>query len=145
MYPNKYWGMYLENSTINREVKKVHKLPNGTIYVFDDFLVSEFKEDAIIDFDCFVQLYHYLNSYSENKKSFGYISNRVHKYTVKVTDFMRTKSLTQKIYPTAVVTYDDEGKNTFMFEKKVYNCQAFLCDSLDKAINHLTGRLVSIS
>ena len=137
--------MYLEDSIINREVKKVHKLKQGTIYVFENFLVSEFKEDVIIDFDCFIQLYHYLNSYSENKRSFGYISNRVHKYTVKVTDFMKTKSMAQKIYPTAVVTYDDEGKSTFLFEKKVYNCQAILCESLDKAVHHLTGNFAKVS
>ncbi|MFT5892374.1 MAG: hypothetical protein ACI9Y7_002484, partial [Dokdonia sp.] len=123
--------------------KKIHKLQQGTIYVFEDFLVSEFKEDAIIDFDCFVQLYHYLNSYSENKPSFGYISNRVYKYTVKVTDFMKTRSLAQKIYPTAVVTYDDESRNTFKFEKQIYNCQATLCESLDKAVMLLTGTLTN--
>ncbi|WP_299684677.1 hypothetical protein [uncultured Dokdonia sp.] len=137
--------MYLENSVINKEVKKIHKLPQGTIYVFENFLVSEFKEGVIIDFDCFVQIYHYLNSYSENKRFFGYISNRVHKYTVKVTDFMKTKSLTQKFYPTVVVTYDEEGKNTFKFEKQVNNCQAILCESLDKAVHHLTRNFQKIS
>ncbi|WP_299766089.1 hypothetical protein [uncultured Dokdonia sp.] len=136
--------MYLENSAINKEVKKVHQLSNGTIYVFENFLVSEFKEGAIIDFDCFVQLYHYLNSYSENKQSFGYISNRVHKYTVKVADFMKTKSLGQKAYPMAVVTYDEEGENTFKFEKQVNNCQAILCESLDKAVTYLTNNILNV-
>lgn len=137
--------MYLENSVINKEVKKIHKLPQGTIYVFENFLVSEFKEGVIIDFDCLVQIYHYLNSYSENKRFFGYISNRVHKYTVKVTDFMKTKSLTQKFYPTAVVTYDEEGRNTFKFEKQVNDCQAILCESLDKAVLYLTGNVAQVS
>jgi hypothetical protein len=135
--------MHLKDSTIKNEVKKIHKLEQGTIYVFEDFIVSEFKEDAIIDFDCFVQLYHYLNSYSENKSSYGYISNRVYNYTVKVTDFMKTRPLAQKVYPTAVVTYDDESRNTFNFEKKIYNCQAMLFESLDKAVMSLTGVLTN--
>jgi len=131
--------MYLENSTIRKEVKEIHKLDYGTIYVFENFLVSEFKADTIIDFDCFVLLYHYLNSYGEHKESFGYISNRVHKYTVKVADFMKARPLAQKIYPTAVVAYDDEAAKTFMFEKQIYkNCNAVLCDSLDKAIDSVS-------
>lgn len=136
--------MYLENSTIYKEVKNIHKLDQGTIYVFEDFLVSEFKADAIIDFDCFVQLYHYLNSYSEYKDSFGYISNRVHKYTVKVADFMKARPLAQKVYPTAVITYDEESTKTFLFEKSIYkNCQAVLCDSLDKGIVSVTRSLTN--
>lgn len=135
--------MYLENSTIKSKVKNTHILQQGIIYVFEDFLVSEFKEDAIIDFDCFVQLFHYLNSYSENKTSYGYISNRVHKYTVKVADLMKTRPLAQKAYPTAVVTYDDESKKTFNFEKQIYNCQAVLCESLDKAVISLSGSLTN--
>ncbi|MFC4634297.1 hypothetical protein ACFO3O_10285 [Dokdonia ponticola] len=136
--------MYLENSTVCKEVKKIHKLDYGTIYVFEDFLVSEFKADAIIDFDCFVQLYHYLNSYSEHKESFGYISNRIHKYTVKVADFMKARPFAQKIYPTAVVTYDEETTKTFNFEKKIYtNCEAVLCDSLDKAIASVSRSLTN--
>lgn len=137
--------MYLENSTICREVKEIHKLNNGTIYVFENFLVSEFKPDTIIDFDCFVQLYHYLNFYGEHKESFGYISNRVHKYTVKVADFMKARSLAKKVYPTTVVTYDEETTKTFKFEKQIYtNCQAILCESLDKAVASISGDLTKV-
>ncbi len=137
--------MYLENSIIRKEVKEIHKLNNGIIYVFENFLVSEFKPDAIIDFDSFVQLYHYLNSYSENKESFGYISNRVHNYTVKVADFMKARPLAQKVYPTAVVTYDEETTKTFEFERQVYkNCQAVLCESLDKAIASVSRSLTKV-
>ncbi len=137
--------MYLKNSSLKSEIKKVHQLQNGTIYVFEDFLVSEFKEGAVIGFDNFVEIYHYLNSYGQDKKFFGYISNRVHKYTVKVIDFMNTKSMTQKTYPTAVVTYDEEGRNTFKFEKQVNNCQTILCESLEKAVIYLEGLFAQIS
>lgn len=129
--------MYLIDSNLKSEIKHTHKLQTGTIYVFEHFLVSEFSEGAVIDFDCMLEIYHYLNAYSENKSFFGYISNRVHKYNVKVTDFMKTKTIPQKIYPTAIVTYDDEGKNTYEFERQVSNCQAILCDSLDKAVTSL--------
>jgi len=60
--------MYLKNSSLKSEIKKVHQLQNGTIYVFEDFLVSEFKEGAVIGFDNFVEIYHYLNSYGQDKK-----------------------------------------------------------------------------
>lgn len=135
--------MYLKDSIIQSDVKRIHELQQGTVYVFDDFLVSEFKEGAIVDFDCFVQLYHYLNSYSENKPSFGYISNRIHNYTIKIADFMRTRALAQKIYPTAVVTYNDEGRNTFNFEKQINNCHAISCESIDKAVIYLTRTLTN--
>jgi hypothetical protein len=135
--------MYLKDSTIKNEVKKIHKLQKGTIYVFDNFIVSEFNEGVLVDLDCLTEVYYYLNAYSENKHGFGYISNRVHQYTVKVTDFMKTKILTQKIYPTAVVAYDEISKNTFKFEKQVNNCSAVLCESLDKAVIYLTGTLTN--
>lgn len=135
--------MHLKDSTIKDGVKKIHNLQQGTIYVFENFMISEFNEGAIIDFDCFVQLFHYLNSYSENKESFGYISNRVNNYTVKVTDFMETRPLAQKVYPSAVITYDEKGRNTFKFEKQINDCHAILCESLDKAVLYLTGSLTN--
>lgn len=131
--------MYLTESIINKEVKETHLLKKGTLYVFDDFLVSEFNEGVVVDFDCIVEIYHYLNSYSENKLGFGYISNRVHKYTVKITDFMKTTSFAQKIYPTVVVAYDQASRDTFKFEKQINNCHAILCDSLEKAATYLSG------
>lgn len=136
--------MYLTDSIISTEVKKVHTLKKGTLYVFDYFIVSEFNEGIILDFDCIVEVYHYLNSYSEDKPGFGYISNRVHKYTVKVADFIKTKSLAQKVYPTVVVAYGEASKNTFRFEKRINNCHAILCESLDNAVTYLTGTLTKV-
>ncbi|MEP0265749.1 hypothetical protein [Dokdonia sp.] len=136
--------MYLTESIISTEVKKVHNLKKGTLYVFDNFIVSEFNEGIILDFDCIVEVYHYLNLYSKNKHNFGYISNRIHQYTVKVTDFMKANVLAQKMYPSAVVAYDEASKNTFKFEKQLNNCHAILCDSLENAVVYLTGVLTKV-
>ena len=57
---------------------------------------------------------------------------------------MKARPFAQKIYPTAVVTYDEETTKTFNFEKKIYtNCEAVLCDSLDKAIASVSRSLTN--
>lgn len=130
--------MYLIDSNLKNEIKNVHYLKKGTVFVFENFLVVEYNEDAIVGFDCIAETYHLLNHYSEHKNCFGYISNRVHKYTLKIADFIKIKSLAKKKYPTAIVIYDEKGLNAYKFEKQVSDCKAIICKSLNEATSTLS-------
>lgn len=130
--------MYLIESNLKADIKKVHYLKKANVYVFENYLVIEYNEDAIVDFNCIAETYHLLNYYGENKKYFGYISNRIHKYTVNIADFIKNNSLFQKKYPTAIVIYDDVGLSQYKFEKQLSNCKAIICKSLKEAVTALS-------
>ncbi|WP_299766091.1 hypothetical protein [uncultured Dokdonia sp.] len=130
--------MYLIDSSLKNEIKKIHYLKKATVFIFENFLVVEYNQDAIVDFDCIAETYHLLSHYSEQKNCFGYISNRVHKYTLKIADFIKIKSLAQKKYPTAIVIYDEQGLNEYKFEQQIANCKAIVCKSLNEAVNSLS-------
>ncbi len=133
--------MYLIDSSLKKDIKNIHNLKNGIVYVFEHFLVLEYNEGAIVDFDSIAETYHLLSHYSEYKNRFGYISNRIHKYTLKIADFIKNKSLAQKKYPTAIVIYDEQGLNEYEFEKQVSDCKAIICKSLEEAVSSLSPSL----
>ena len=116
-------------------------LKAGPIYVFEEFLVTEFEEGAIVDFECFLDLYNLLDIYSPNNKAFGFLSNRVNSYSVRAGDFLKAQSLSIKKYPTAVVTYNESGRKMFAFEKQIYKCQSEVFGDLDPAMSWLTQTL----
>jgi len=102
--------MYLIESNLKADIKKVHYLKKANVYVFENYLVIDF----------------------------GYISNRIHKYTVNIADFIKNNSLFQKKYPTAIVIYDDVGLSQYKFEKQLSNCKAIICKSLKEAVTALS-------
>lgn len=126
--------MYLLETVSEKEIKNVHSLKAGPVYVFDNFLVSEFNEGALIDYNCFIELYTLLDIYSSNNKNYGYISHRKNTYAVKAADFLKVQKVVAKKYPVAVVTYNKEAVKMFEFEKQLYKCDASLFNSLDKAM-----------
>ncbi len=136
--PSKFRDMYLLETVSRKEIKKIHILKAGPVYVFDTYIVSEFNEGALIDYSCFIELYSLLDIYSNNNDTYGYISHRKNTYAVKAADFLKVQSVIDKKYPVAVVTYNEDASKMFEFEKQLYKCDASLFNSLDKAMTWLS-------
>jgi hypothetical protein len=137
--------MKILESSIKNQIKHIHLLKEGPAYIFENFVVTEFKEGATIDYECFKEIYALLDTYSGGDKQFGFLSNRVNNYAVKATDFIvlaqERKDATR--YKSGVINYDIEGHQMFSFEKQFYKCDTKQFFGLNQAIHWAAPHLMA--
>ena len=138
-------SMNILDSQLKNEIKHTHLLKEGPAYIFENFLVTEFKEGATVDYQCFKEIYALLDNYSKGNKQFGFLSNRVNNYAVKATDFLliakERKDTTP--YKSGVINYDQEGHRMFLFEKQFYKCSTKHFYGFQQAIHWAAPNLIT--
>ncbi|MEQ3654421.1 MAG: hypothetical protein ABNH00_01020 [Dokdonia sp.] len=134
--------MRILESNLKPLIKHTHLLKAGPVFVFDTFLVTEFHEGSVVDYDCFKALYSLLDRYSKGDRAFGFLSNRVNSYSVKATDFvsLNKERNTEQKYLSAIVTYDTFGQQMFSFEKQIYKCSSEVFTGIEPALHWLDSQ-----
>jgi len=136
--------MTIVDSSIKSLVKKVHMLKAGPVYIFDNFIATEFYEGATVDYDCIIALYGLLDAYSTPQKPFSIISNRINSYAINTSDFMKAYALSDKKYPSAVVTTTEKGLKMSKFLKKLLNCNSQTFSNLDSATHWANQQIPTV-
>lgn len=131
--------MRILESNLRSSIRHTHLLKAGPVYVFDTFLVTEFYEGSVIDYDCFKAIYSLLDTYSNGDRGYGFVSNRINSYSVKATDFvtLAKERKAGQTYLSAIVTYDSFGQQMFSFEKQIYQCNSSVFTGIESALHWL--------
>ncbi|MDN3493202.1 hypothetical protein [Winogradskyella bathintestinalis] len=119
---------------------QTHNTNLGDIYIFENFVVTNFDEGVDVDFKTFYEVALLIKNYFK-EKPFGYIANRSHSYSINLND----ANLFNKEFPNlkvyALVIYNSLTERVFEIENHffTYNRKAF--KDLDYAINWVKENL----
>lgn len=108
--------MSITETSLYQNVKSHKTIKLGNLFFFEHYLVAEFNEGVEINYENFDEVRNLIKDHFGNE-SFGLISNRIHSYSIVVTDApLFNQCETLKAY--ATVTYS-------LFAEKVFNVEDY--------------------
>ncbi len=112
-----------------------HEINIGSIYFFDNYIISEVKEGATITFEGTQELYALTKKYYGNKTPFVYISNRINSYSFEPTAHIKSKPLFPNLKGIGVVIYDPLKNEIAQLEKRFLDhVESHIFYNLEEAI-----------
>jgi hypothetical protein len=98
----------------------------GSVYLFDNYVVTEFKEGVDVNFDNFKEVSEIIKTHFNNKP-FGFIANRLNSYSIDLTDAKKFNANFPNLEAYAIVLYNSLTQRVFEIENHFfeYNRAAF--------------------
>ncbi|WP_298319238.1 hypothetical protein [uncultured Aquimarina sp.] len=109
----------------------------GDFYLFDRFVIGEFKEDTVVTWDDHAKLLveDLTNLYDHDGSNVVYITNRVHRYAVKPSDWIKFYKSDYRMKGYAIVSYTPKGLLNSLIEKLFIKSKFKSFESLEEAIH----------
>ena len=128
--------MKIVSSKLIGDVIETHDLKIGVFYFFDNMVIAEINEGAHIDFKSSIDFFKIANAFYGTEKPFGYISNRINKFSVSPIDFASSSSTLENIKSFCAITYNNHyDKMNIEIEKRFYTKPFFTTNEIEDAIN----------
>ncbi|WP_040249394.1 hypothetical protein [Psychroserpens mesophilus] len=105
----------------------------GNLYFFETYLIAEFNEGVIINFDNFNEAQLAIKEHYNNA-AFGFISNRIHSYSIVITDAPKFNTTFNNLKAYATVTYSSFASKVFEMENHFFEFNRKNFDDLSNAI-----------
>lgn len=106
----------------------------GNLYFFETFLVAEFREGVIINYDNFNEAELAIKKQYSNT-DFGFISNRIHSYSIVITDASKFNSVFSNLKAYATVTYSTFASKVFEMENHFFKFNRKNFNDLSHAVD----------
>ncbi|MDO7173251.1 hypothetical protein [Mariniflexile sp. AS56] len=113
--------------------KKI-QLSFGKFFICDDFVVAELNQEIHVDYLIIKKIANMLIEQYGTSKKIGFISNKVHSYSVDPFVWVTFSKEYDLIDTAALVWYNDAGFMSSTLEKMFLQSSVKLCESLDEAI-----------
>ena len=128
---------FVKDSIFYKEAIHILNYPFGNFYLFEKFVIGEFKEDVVVTWDDHAKiLVEDLTSlYDHNGENIVYITNRVHSYAVKPSDWLKFYKSDYRIKGYAIVSYTPRGVLNSLIEKLFIKSKFRSFESLQDAID----------
>jgi len=109
----------IKDTPFYQEAIQELKYPFGNFYLFENFVVGEIKEDIVFTWEQHAKLIveEILNLYESNGQDLVYITNRIHSYAVKPSDWLKFYKSDFKLKAYAIVSYTPRGTRNTLLEK----------------------------
>ncbi|WP_396601560.1 hypothetical protein [Algibacter sp. R77976] len=119
----------------------------GNVYMFKDFVVSEFFKGETITWDnhAKIMIYDIESFYDTDGSDVVYISNRINSYSVVASDWLKFYKSSYKVKAYCIVSEKDVGFLNSMIEKLFFKKQILHFTNLLAAVNFVEKGLVEIS
>ena len=117
----------MKNSpNLNKKDHTRHNVTLGHLYLFDNYVVAEFKEGVDINFDNFSDVTEIIKK-QFNDKPFGFISNRLNSYSINLKDATKFNAYFPNLEAYAIVAYTAMTRRVFEIENHffTFNREAF--------------------
>lgn len=105
----------------------------GKLYFFKFFLIAEFNEGVNISFYNFNETMVKIENYFGSRE-FGFIANRIHSYSIVITDAPLFNNRFKNLNAYATVTYSSFASKVFEMENHFFNFNRRNFNELEKAI-----------
>ncbi|MEW7292665.1 hypothetical protein [Aquimarina sp. 2304DJ70-9] len=119
---------------INKKLIKKHVLDIGSVYFYENFVVTEINEGIVFNFEKATKLFQLGKHYYGNKTPFVYISNRINSYSFEPTAHMKSKELFPNLKGVAVVIHNPVSHKVAELEKAFLSKPSEIFYTLENAI-----------
>lgn len=117
---------------MNIKEPKSGELSFAEIEMFPHYLILTIHEGVLFDSSELQELFKFFEDNFPNK-DFGYISNRIHDYTINPTCYLKAKEI-PNLKCMAVICNNDSTYRTVLFEQKLHQRSAKIFDNRKESI-----------
>ena len=130
----------IKNPYLNSKDYTLLNVKLGKVYLFDNYVITEFNEGVDINFDNFNEVTEIIKKQFDDKP-FGFIANRLNSYSINLTDASEFNSNFPNLKAYAIVVYNSLTQRVFEIENHFFkfNRQAF--KSIEQAIEWVDDTL----
>ncbi|MFD1015091.1 MULTISPECIES: hypothetical protein [Winogradskyella] len=108
------------NPKISPKPYKSYHLSIGKVFLYENFIVTEFNEGVEMNFESFNEISEII-LLSYRNKPFGFIANRTNAYAIKLKDVLACKKSYQNLKAYAIIAYSDLTENIIEIEDHFFN------------------------
>ena len=109
--------MKIENSNIKDHIEDIHVSKYGVYYFFKDFVIGEIHQGVIYTWESAQDIIIAAHDHYGGNPNICYITNRVNKYSIKPTDWLKFFSTKNNLNGYAIVSYSKNGWMNALIEK----------------------------
>lgn len=126
--------MKITDSTLAEEIKDIYVSDFGNFYFMEGIVISEINEGVTYTWNEAYKVVEAANAFYGPTISVCYISNRVNKYSVKPSDWLKFYKNNNKLNGYAVVTKSENSWFNALMEKVFSKVEIKRFENLYKAI-----------
>ena len=128
--------VYVKDTKYYNDALHVMTYPSGTYYLFDTFVIAEMKEGIVYTWEDHARqiVEELTHLYDHNGENIVYISNRVHSYSTRPSDWIKFYRSDFKLRAYGIVSYSKKSLMTAVMEKIFMRNRFQSFTSLDDAI-----------
>tara|TARA_R110002051_G_scaffold95735_3_gene165762 strand:- start:9053 stop:9481 length:429 start_codon:yes stop_codon:yes gene_type:complete len=126
----------VRNSSCYKDVIDELSFPFGNYYLFDGFVVAEINEGVVYSWEehgKFVSM-EIASLYNNKGGDLIYITNRIYKYAIKPTDWLKFFKEKYYIKAYAIISYSTTGCKNALIEKLFMPVKVYRFTTLESAI-----------
>lgn len=137
----------LKDTELYNEVLKEYNYAFGNVYMFKEFVISEFHPEVVITWDnhAKIMVNDIVSFYNTDGSNVIYISNRIHSYSVVASDWLKFFKTSYAIKAYCIVSENKAGLLNSMIEKLFFKKKITHFSNLYEAVNFVKKGLVEIS
>lgn len=110
--------MSVLETSLKKHIKKSFNSNIGTIYLFENIVVSEINEGVHLTVESSLEYIKLISKFFSNKKPFGYISNRINSFSVEAIDYKKFTNLLENMKVFSAVNHNENNILNVDIEKK---------------------------
>ncbi|WP_299113251.1 hypothetical protein [uncultured Winogradskyella sp.] len=118
---------------LNSKEHTLLKTNLGSVYLFDNYIITDFKEGIDINFENFNEVSELIKVYFEDRH-FGFIANRINSYSINLTDASKFNANFPNLRAYAVVVYNTITERVFEIENHFFTFNRSVFKELDSAV-----------
>ena len=103
--------VYVKDTQYYNDALHVMTYPSGTYYLFDTFVIAEMKEGIVYTWEDHARqiVEELTHLYDHNGENIVYISNRVHSYSTRPSDWIKFYRSDFKLRAYGIVSYSKKS------------------------------------
>ncbi|MBV7268334.1 hypothetical protein [Winogradskyella luteola] len=130
----------INSPNLNNKDHTLLKTNLGSVYLFDNYIITDFKEGIDITFDNFNEVSEIIKVYFEDRP-FGFIANRVNSYSINLTDASKFNANFPNLKAYAVVVYNTITERVFEIENHFFTFNRSVFKEIDSAVTWIEESL----
>lgn len=132
--------MRVINSLIAHLIEDTIETKIGDFYFFKNFIIAEFKEGSHVSYIEFEDVME-LGEAKYQLRPVGFISNRIHSYSINLIDMFENSVILISVKAYAVVYYNEKTLNILGLEDKFFSIPRPRFDNLIEATDWVNSEL----
>ncbi|QXP78943.1 MULTISPECIES: hypothetical protein [Winogradskyella] len=118
----------------NHRPYKTYTLKVGKLFLYEDFIITEFNEGVELNFESFNEVAEIiLLTYRD--RPFGFIANKTNPYSIKLKDAFTCNKAYKNLKAYAIITYSEVTEDIIEIEDQFFNFNRKVFYDFENAIN----------